>query len=148
MKLCCSPWHNVRPGGSGEHPRLRQVAAARPGLGVAWRDRLHRVHLHRGPGDRPAGRLVQREATTGLPLDQQALDFPVWRHHAVLTDRNEPLIDVEREHRAHAVVEQSIAELKQGPLAHLPSGTSGPVLPPHRFAARRVPRTPGSPWPR
>jgi len=40
----------------------------------------------------------------------------------VLTDRNEPLIDVEREHRAHAVVEQSIAELKQGPLAHLPSG--------------------------
>jgi hypothetical protein len=39
----------------------------------------------------------------------------------VLTDRIEPLIDVEREHRAHAVVEQSIAELKQGPLAHLPS---------------------------
>lgn len=25
-------------------------------------------------------------------------------------------------HRGHAVVEQSIAALKQGPLAHLPSG--------------------------
>jgi len=60
-----------------------------------------------------------REAATGQPLDQQALPVPVWRHHAVLTDRNEPLLDVEREHRAHAVVEQSIAELKQGPLAHL-----------------------------
>ncbi len=63
-----------------------------------------------------------REAATGQPLDQQALPVPVWRHHAVLTDRIEPLIDVEREHRAHAVVEQSIAELKGGPLAHLPSG--------------------------
>jgi len=63
-----------------------------------------------------------REAATGEPLDQQALPVPVWRHHAVLTDRIEPLLDVEREHRAHAVVEQSIAELKQGPLAHLPSG--------------------------
>jgi len=63
-----------------------------------------------------------REAATGQPLDQQALPIPVWRHHAVLTDRLEPLLDVEREHRAHAVVEQSIAELKQGPLAHLPSG--------------------------
>jgi len=75
-----------------------------------------------------------REAATGEPLDQQALPVPVWRHHAVLTDRIEPLLDVEREHRAHAVVEQSIAELKQGPLAHLP-GTSGPM-------------PPGSPWPR
>ncbi len=63
-----------------------------------------------------------REAATGQPLDQQALPVPVWRHHAVLTDRIEPLLDVEREHRGHAVVEQSIAELKQGPLAHLPSG--------------------------
>jgi len=47
-----------------------------------------------------------REAATGQPPDQQALLVPVWRHHAVLTDRIEPLLDVEREHRAHAVVEQ------------------------------------------
>ncbi len=59
-----------------------------------------------------------REAATGQPLDQRALPIPVWRHHAVLTDRLEPLLDVEREHRAHAVVEQSI---KRGPLAHLTS---------------------------
>jgi len=63
-----------------------------------------------------------REAATGQPLDQQALPVPVWRHHAVRTDRIEPLLALEREHRAHAVVEQSSAELKGGPLAHLPSG--------------------------
>jgi len=63
-----------------------------------------------------------RDTATGEPLDQQALDVPVWRHHAVLTDRIEPLLAVEREHRAHAVVEQSTAELEQGPLARLPSG--------------------------
>jgi len=76
-----------------------------------------------------------REAATGVPLDQQALPVPVWRHHAVLTDRIEPLLDVEREHRAHAVVEQSIAELKQDPWRTCPPGTSGPM-------------PPGSPWPR
>ncbi len=35
----------------------------------------------------------------------QALPVPVWRHHALLTDRIEPLLDVERGHRRHAVVE-------------------------------------------
>jgi len=39
-----------------------------------------------------------REAATGQPLDQQALDVPVRRHYAVLTDRLAPLLDVEREH--------------------------------------------------
>jgi len=48
-----------------------------------------------------------RDTATGDLLDQQALPVPVWRHHAVLTDRIEPLLDIERQHRAHAVVEQS-----------------------------------------
>jgi len=39
-----------------------------------------------------------REAATGQPLDQQALDVPVRRHYAVLADRLAPLLDVEREH--------------------------------------------------
>ncbi|SNR80225.1 transposase, partial [Blastococcus mobilis] len=33
-----------------------------------------------------------------------------------------PLVEVEADHRRHAVVEQSIAELKSAGLAHLPSG--------------------------
>ena len=32
------------------------------------------------------------------------------------------LVEVEADHRRHAIVEQSIAELKSGGLAHLPSG--------------------------
>src|SRR4051812_44621833 len=32
------------------------------------------------------------------------------------------MLDAEATHRAHAVVEQVIADLKNGPLAHLPSG--------------------------
>ena len=32
------------------------------------------------------------------------------------------MLDAEATHRAHAVVEQVIADLKAGPLAHLPSG--------------------------
>src|SRR5829696_8798095 len=55
--------------------------------------------------------------------------FPAWRHHAVFT--NSPLLmgQAEADHRRHAIIEQVIADLKNGPLAHLPSG---------RFAANAV----------
>lgn len=48
--------------------------------------------------------------------------FAVYRYHAVFTDNTEPMLDAEATHRDHAIVEQVIAELKNGPLAHLPSG--------------------------
>jgi hypothetical protein len=48
--------------------------------------------------------------------------FPVWRHHAVFTNSPLPLLAAEADHRRHAIVEQVIADLKNGPLAHLPSG--------------------------
>jgi hypothetical protein len=48
--------------------------------------------------------------------------FAVYRYHAVLTDNPEPMLAAEATHRDHAIVEQVIAELKNGPLAHLPSG--------------------------
>jgi hypothetical protein len=48
--------------------------------------------------------------------------FAVYRYHAVFTDNPEPMLDAEATHRDHAIVEQVIAELKNGPLAHLPSG--------------------------
>jgi hypothetical protein len=40
----------------------------------------------------------------------------------VFTDSAEPMLAAEATHRDHAIVEQVIAELKNGPLAHLPSG--------------------------
>ena len=47
--------------------------------------------------------------------------FAVYRYHAVFTDSAEPMLAAEATHRDHAIVEQVIAELKNGPLAHLPS---------------------------
>ena len=48
--------------------------------------------------------------------------FPAWRYHAVLTDSPFELVQAEGQHRDHAIVEQVIADLGAGPLAHLPSG--------------------------
>src|SRR3954447_25150890 len=48
--------------------------------------------------------------------------FPDWRHFAFVTNRTEPLVLVESEHRQHAVVELAIRDLKDQALAHFPSG--------------------------
>ena len=44
------------------------------------------------------------------------------RAHAVFTDSPFELIQAEGQHRDHAIVEQVIADLYAGALAHLPSG--------------------------
>jgi hypothetical protein len=54
--------------------------------------------------------------------DAQGELFPAWRHHAVFTDSDLPMLTAEADHRRHAIIEQVIADLKNGPLAHLPSG--------------------------
>ncbi len=48
--------------------------------------------------------------------------FATYRHHAVFTDSLQPMLQAETPHRQHAVIEQINADLKAGPLAHLPSG--------------------------
>jgi integrase len=48
--------------------------------------------------------------------------FTAWDYHAFVTDRDLPLAEAEADHRRHAVVEQTIAELKSAGLAHPPSG--------------------------
>jgi hypothetical protein len=40
----------------------------------------------------------------------------------VFTDSPLPMLAAEADHRRHAIIEQVIADLKAGPLAHLPSG--------------------------
>ena len=62
--------------------------------------------------------IVRRTRLTG----KQAELFPDWRHFAFLTNRTEPLAEVEAEHRQHAVVELAIRDLKDQALAHFPSG--------------------------
>jgi hypothetical protein len=44
------------------------------------------------------------------------------RHHAVFTDSPLSMLDAGASHHDHAIVEQVIADLKAGPLAHCPSG--------------------------
>ena len=54
--------------------------------------------------------------------DDQAELFAYWRHHAFITNRTEPIHEVDAEHRQHAVVELVIRDLKDQALAHFPSG--------------------------
>jgi len=55
------------------------------------------------------------------PGSQLAL-FTTWSYHALVTNRTGETLELEANHRRHAIVEQTIAELKSAGLAHLPSG--------------------------
>ncbi len=63
------------------------------------------------------------------PNNQSEL-FTAYRYHAMFTNSPLPMLEAEKAHRAHAIVEQVIADLKNGPLAHLPSGVTGRVAVP------------------
>jgi hypothetical protein len=67
-----------------------------------------------------AVRLIVRRVRP-TPGSQLAL-FTTWDYHAFVTDRPGETLELEADHRRHAIVEQSIAELKSAGLAHLPSG--------------------------
>ena len=54
---------------------------------------------------------------------QQPELFATYRYHAVFTDSPLLLVQAEKSHREHATIEQVIADLKAGPLAHLPSSS-------------------------
>jgi hypothetical protein len=49
--------------------------------------------------------------------NEQGELLPAWRHHAVFTDPPLTLVQAEADHRRHAIIEQVIADLKNGPLA-------------------------------
>jgi len=62
---------------------------------------------------------LQRLASDG---SEQGELFATYRHHAFITNSTLGMVEADQRHRDHAIVEQVIAELKDGPLAHLPSG--------------------------
>jgi hypothetical protein len=84
---------------------------------TAFTGRRNRDHVTARLIVRRVRRLNPRTVPAG-----QAEAFAVYRYHAVFTDSSEPMLAAEATHRDHAIVEQVIAELKNGPLAHLPSG--------------------------
>lgn len=55
--------------------------------------------------------------------DEQTELFAYWRHFAFVTNREEDMHTVDREHRGHAEVELVIRDLKDQALAHFPSGS-------------------------
>jgi len=74
----------------------------------------------KGTDDEITLRLIVRRVRP-TPGSQLALDV-VFDYHALLTDRDGDMLEVEADHRAHAVIEQTIRDLKAGGLAHVPSG--------------------------
>lgn len=68
-----------------------------------------------------ARRLIVRRVRNHHGPQQQL--FPTWRYHAFITNLAGSAWALDQQHRAHAVVELSIRDLKAGPLAHLPSGS-------------------------
>lgn len=64
-------------------------------------------------------RRVKRLNPAAVPEGQGEL-FTAWRYHAAFTDTRLPLVDAEADHRRHAIVEQVISGLKNGPFAHAP----------------------------
>jgi Transposase DDE domain group 1 len=56
-------------------------------------------------------------------VGEQAELFPNWRYHAFVTDRVGTTVELDADHRRHAVVELAIRDLKAGVgLRHFPSG--------------------------
>lgn len=63
--------------------------------------------------------IVRRTRLVG----KQAELFPDWRHHCLATNRMAiPTLVADTDHRDHATVELAIRDLKDGALAHFPSG--------------------------
>ena len=69
-------------------------------------------------------RLVVRRVQRLNPAAEDGQDelFPTWRYHGFITISTLNTILADETHRDHAIIEQVIAELKDGPLAHAPSG--------------------------
>jgi hypothetical protein len=73
-------------------------------------------------GKTVTARLIVRRVRDQNTAAGQGELFPAWRYHAVFTDSPFQTIQAEADHRGHAIIEQVLADLYNGPLAHLPSG--------------------------
>lgn len=69
------------------------------------------------------GRLIVRRVKRLNPTPTQDGMFDTWRHHAVFLTSPFEMLQAESQHRAHAIVEQVIADAAASALAHLPSGS-------------------------
>ena len=77
----------------------------------------------RRKAERVVVRLVVRRVKDKNVPERQGELFTAWRYHAFVTDSPVELVQVEKHHREHAIIEQVNADLKDSALAHLPSGS-------------------------
>jgi hypothetical protein len=82
----------------------------------------------RKKAEQVTGRLVVRRIPDLNPSGKegQATLFDTWRFHAFFTTtdpRHADTVAADKTHRGHAIIEQVHADLKNGALAHLPSGS-------------------------
>lgn len=85
---------------------------------VAFTSRKKREHI----ACRLVVRRVKRHQRLASDGTAQGELFAGFRHHAFVTNSTLCPVEADERHRDHAIVEQVIAELKDGALAHLPSG--------------------------
>lgn len=79
----------------------------------------------RKKADHVSARLIVRRVKRLNPASddvEQGELLAAYRHHAVFTDSPLGILEAEACHRDHAIIEQVICDLKNGPLAHCPSG--------------------------
>ncbi len=77
----------------------------------------------RKKADHITARLIVRRVRRLNPnTTTQGELVPGYRYHAVFTDSPLGLVEAEACHRDHAIIEAVFADLKDGPLAHAPSG--------------------------
>ena len=74
--------------------------------------------------DHVTARLIVRRVTRLNPhtAKTQGELLPGYRYHPIFTNTTLAMVDAEAAHRDHAIIEAVIADLKDGPLAHAPSG--------------------------
>ncbi len=82
---------------------------------TAFTSHRHAEHITARLIVRRVKRLNDQATTQGELL-------PGYRYHAVFTDSPFGLVNAEATHRDHAIIESVFADLKHGPLAHVPSG--------------------------
>src|SRR5664280_2295906 len=83
----------------------------------------HTAFTSRRQADHVTARLIVRRVKRLNPnAKTQGELLPGYRYHAVFTNSTLALVDAEACHRDHAIIEAVFADLKDGPLAHAPSG--------------------------
>ena len=96
--------------------RGRQAVPPRQRFGVK------RLNPSSKTGTSKTGTTTSASTVAGLQPEQGEL-LALYRYHCVFTDSPLTLVQAEKHHRGHAVIEQVHADFRSGPLAHLPSGS-------------------------